>query len=80
MCDPDFAHMFSGWASSLSLTPCFSWVFGGRDDQNRFNGFRLGVETVETVPCFAHSMFTQLKQGANARFVESPEMPVNSSG
>ncbi len=80
MCDPDFAHTFSGWASSLSLTPCFSWVFGGRDDQNRLNGFRPAFETVETVPCFAHSMFTQLKQGVNERAGEGSEMPVNSSG
>ena len=42
-------HTFFGWIDRFSLTPCFSWVFGSHDGQNRFNGLLHGVETVETV-------------------------------
>ena len=62
---------FSDWTVELSLTPCFSWVFGSHDEQNRFNGLLPGVETVETVPTVTRSPFTQLKRGVNEKIVES---------
>ena len=48
-------HMFSNMIRSPSLTPCFSWVFGSHEDQNRFNGFPHPAETVETVRAFTRS-------------------------
>src|SRR6266853_4508246 len=51
----------------LSLTPCFSWVRRWHRRQNRFNGLQQSVETVETVPNFFDTVFTQLKQGVNER-------------
>ena len=56
--------------SGPPLTPCFSWVFGSHDDQNRFNGLLRRVETVETVPTFTRSHITQLKQGVNETFLK----------
>lgn len=40
---------------------------GGTDSGNRFNGFRFGVETVETVARHARSRNTPLKQGVNEK-------------
>ena len=63
-------HTSSARRSLFSLTPCFSWVFGSRNDPNRFNGFHQTVETVETVPSSIQALITQLKQGVNERPVE----------
>ena len=60
----------SNRTGGLSLTPCFSGVFGVREDQNRFNGFRRAIETVETVPTLGGPLITPLKQGVNERAVE----------
>ena len=63
-------HTFSDWVEEFSLTPCFSGVFGGSDDPNRFNGFLHTVETVETVPTVARSFITPLKHGVNEKAVK----------
>ena len=73
-------HTFSDWVEEFSLTPCFSWVFGSHDEQNRFNGLLHGVETVETVPTVTRSLFTQLKQGVNEKVVESSGKACEVSG
>ena len=59
------ASIFHNMINGPSLTPCFSWVFGKHDDQNRFNDFLQSAETVETVRAFTRSPITQLKQGVN---------------
>ncbi|MEK7684725.1 MAG: hypothetical protein AAB466_04830, partial [Verrucomicrobiota bacterium] len=61
----------SDWTDVLSLTPCFSGVFGSHDEQNRFNGLPHAGETVETVPIATSSLFTQLKQGVNEKGVKT---------
>ena len=63
-------HMFSNMICVSSLTPCFSWVFGNHNDQNRFNGFLHSAETVETVRAFTRPPITQLKPGVNETAVE----------
>ena len=62
-------RIFFNMISGPSLTPCFSWVFGNHDDQNRFNGFLHTAETVEAVQAFTRSPITQLKQGVNGKAV-----------
>jgi TolB protein len=42
-------QLISSRNSRFSLTPCFSWVFGSRDDLNFFNGLWRAVETLETI-------------------------------
>src|SRR2546425_9855363 len=54
-------------AISLSLTHCFSWVEEWPKQQQPFQRFPHADETVETVPSFCGSSFTQLKQGVNER-------------
>ena len=66
--------------SGPPLTPCFSWVFGNHDDQNRFNGFLHTAETVETVRAFTRSPITQLKQGVNETAVERRRKRCEISG
>ena len=72
--------MFSNMISGPSLTPCFSWVFGSHDAQNRFNGLLRRVETVETVSTFTRSHITQLKQGVNETAFERPRRRHEISG
>jgi hypothetical protein len=60
-------HTLSDVAGRFSLTPCFSGVFLGGGDPNRFNGFSHADETVETVGASHTSPYTPLKQGVNER-------------
>src|SRR5258706_8736027 len=60
-------HTLPGLAASMSLTPCFSWVWKRHQRENRFNGLPHPVETVETVLRRTKPLFTQLKQGVNER-------------
>src|SRR5467141_1159859 len=55
----------------LSLTPCFSWVWKCREQENRFNGLAHPAQTVEKVPTSAGFIPTQIKQGVNEKFLES---------
>src|SRR4051794_32495316 len=62
-----FPGSHQSYLSPLSLPPCFSWVEERPKRENRFNGLSRAAETVETVPAFADSTITQLKQGVNER-------------
>ena len=60
-----FASVPSAWTSVLINTPLQrggGWPGRGR---NRFNGFDIVPETVETVPSFRRPPDTPLKQGVN---------------
>jgi len=60
-------HTLPALAASMSLTPCFSWVWKRHQRKNSFNGLSHPVETVKTVLRRTKPLFTQLKQGLNER-------------
>ena len=66
----DIAGAVRLWRTGVSLTPCFSGVMidqaGGG---NRFNGFAIVRETVETVCPEATTLCTPLKQGVTKETV-----------
>ena len=60
----------------ISLTPRFSGVVLRCGGLNRFNGFLLAAETVETVLRRASCQITSLKRGVNDNQAETGDTSV----